>query len=438
MDLTGCREIFITNYGSKSALCLKYLVSYHDYGPPQLFKLEMYVVDNGKPSLAQVGYNEGKHYNLLMNLAGEYMHNGNMATASELYDQAVMEDVDVVCPLLQMDTFFKTKDYRQVDEVPGYDDEERIALLSHLQSVDPPSIYDLSIMLMFCFTVRIGELRALKWSDIRDNYLHIDKQIDSIEVRATNRCIEAIRLQQSKSTPLTVRGHEHDFDYLLYLASLWNDKVVDTKELWDALLCGIQNGEEKWYGTIDNIVLMNWSVIGRVLAVQGIEETKRVLQLLNVRYEGYNIIELSKLYKSVTAECYMFGVVLMSVEKYNKKRKLKILRLVTENILSQCYYCQNDYIIEQYYYAPLLTIALLCDQRIPTYKNIFEKKVILSGLPLEIVLKILSLSKHFLNEANRGLLKKRLNQEWNVQRRIMLQKQQLDVVKMLDKFIHKL
>lgn len=89
MDLTGCREIFITNYGSKSALCLKYLVSYHDYGPPQLFKLEMYVVDNGKPSLAQVGYNEGKHYNLLMNLAGEYMHNGNMATASELYDQAV-------------------------------------------------------------------------------------------------------------------------------------------------------------------------------------------------------------------------------------------------------------------------------------------------------------------------------------------------------------
>lgn len=97
----------------------------------------------------------------------------------QLYAQAVMEDVDVVCPLLQMDTYFKTKDYRQVDEVPGYDDEERIALLSHLQSVATPSIYDLSIMLMFCFTVRIGELRALKWSDIRDNYLHIDKQIDT-------------------------------------------------------------------------------------------------------------------------------------------------------------------------------------------------------------------------------------------------------------------
>lgn len=267
---------------------------------------------------------------------------------------------------------------------------------------------------------------------------YIDKQIDSIEVRATNRCIEAIRLQQSKTTPLTVRGHEHDFDYLLYLASLWNDKVVDTKELWDALLSGIQNGEEKWYGTIDNIVLMNWSVIGRVLAVQKIEETRHALQLLNVRYEGYNISELSKIYESVAAECYMFGVVLMSIEKYNKKRKLEILKLVTENILSQCYYCQNEYIIEQYYYAPLLTIALLCDQRIPTYKNIFEKKVILSGLPLEVVLKILSSSTHLMNDSNRGLLKKRVSQEWNVQRRIMLQKQQWDVVKTLENFIQRI
>lgn len=267
---------------------------------------------------------------------------------------------------------------------------------------------------------------------------YIDKQIDSIEVRATNRCIEAIRLQQSKTTPLTVRGHEHDFDYLLYLASLWDDKVVDTKELWDALLSGIQNGEEKWYGTIDNIVLMNWSVIGRVLTVQKIEETRHALQLLNVRYEGYNISELSKIYESVTAECYMFGVVLMSIEKYNKKRKLEILRLVTENILSQCYYCQDEYIIEQYYYAPLLTIALLCDQRIPTYKNIFEKNVILSGLPLEIVLKILSSSTHFMNDSNRGLLKKRVSREWNVQRRIMLQKQQWDVVKTLENFIQRI
>lgn len=279
----------------------------------------------------------------------------------------------------------------------------------------------------------VGEDIVVQWvSQLR----YIDKQIDSIEVRATNRCIEAIRLQQSKITPLTVRGHEHDFDYLLFLASLWNDKVVETKELWDALLCGIQNGEERWYGTIDNIVLMNWSVIGRVLAVQGIEETKRVLQLLNVRYEGYNISEQSKIYESVTAECYMSGVVLMSIEKFGKKRKLEILRLVTENILSQCYYCQNKYIIEQYYYAPLLTIALLCDQRISTYKNIFEKKVISSGLPIEIVLKILSSSRNLINESNRELLKRRLNREWKVQRMIMIQKKAKNV-EALEKYIQR-
>lgn len=266
----------------------------------------------------------------------------------------------------------------------------------------------------------------------------IDKQVDSIEIKATNRCVEAIRLQQSKTAPLRVKGHEHDFDYLLYLASIWDDKAVDTKELWDALFCGIQNGEEKWYGTIDNIVLMNWSMIGRVLADQNREETMRALMSLNVRYEGYNIIGLSKLYKSITAECYMFGVVLMSIEKYNNKGKLEILSLVTESVLSQCYYCQNDYIIEQYYYAPLLTIALLCDQKIPAYKNVFEKKVILSGLSIEIVLKILSSSKHFMNDSNRNLLKKRVCQEWNVQRNIMIQKQQLGDVRTLEKFIQEL
>ena len=265
---------------------------------------------------------------------------------------------------------------------------------------------------------------------------YIDKQIDSIEIKATNRCVEIIRLQQSKTTPLTVRGHEHDFDYLLYLASIWSDEAVDAKELWNALLCGIQNGEEKWYGTIDNIVLMNWGLIGRVLAVQDIEETMRAMQLLNVRYEGYNISEPSKIYESVRAECYMFGVVLMSIEKYNQKRKLEILRLVTENILSQCYYCQNEYIVEQYYYAPLLTVALLSDQKVLKFKNVFEKNVILSGLPIEMILKILSSSKHLINESNRKLLKRRLKREWEVQRIIMIQIEEKSV-EALEKYIQR-
>ena len=86
--LLTCREVFVTNQNSKPALCLKYLISFHDYAPPELYKLEMYTLENGKLKLSQIGYNEGTHYNLLMNLGAEYLHNGRTLEAAQLYNQA--------------------------------------------------------------------------------------------------------------------------------------------------------------------------------------------------------------------------------------------------------------------------------------------------------------------------------------------------------------
>ena len=87
--LLTCREVFVTNQNSKPALCLKYLISFHDYAPPELYKLEMYRLENGKLKLSQIGYNEGTHYNLLMNLGAEYLHSGKTLEAAQLYNQAV-------------------------------------------------------------------------------------------------------------------------------------------------------------------------------------------------------------------------------------------------------------------------------------------------------------------------------------------------------------
>ncbi|MBQ3643981.1 MAG: hypothetical protein II961_05240 [Candidatus Riflebacteria bacterium] len=87
--LLTCREVFVTNQKSNPTLCLKYLISFHDYAPPELYKLEMYCLKNGKLELSQVGYNEGTHYNLLMNLGAEYMHNGRTLEAAALYHQAI-------------------------------------------------------------------------------------------------------------------------------------------------------------------------------------------------------------------------------------------------------------------------------------------------------------------------------------------------------------
>ena len=99
----------------------------------------------------------------------------------QLYGQAVMNGLSIINPILQLDTYFKTKVYRQVDEVPGYSEEERHILLNHLRELETPNIYDFAIMLMFCFTVRIGELKALKWSDITDDSIYICKQLDTYQ-----------------------------------------------------------------------------------------------------------------------------------------------------------------------------------------------------------------------------------------------------------------
>ena len=59
-----------------------------------------------------------------------------------------------------------------------YTDDERKRLFDYLDSI-PDTIYSLGIMLMFCQDVRIGELRALKWSDYdeKEQTLFIGRQI---------------------------------------------------------------------------------------------------------------------------------------------------------------------------------------------------------------------------------------------------------------------
>lgn len=88
-ELLNCRAAFLTFCNSKPALGLQFLVAFHDYAPPELYRLEMYTIDKSGFNLAQIGYNEGTHYNLLMNLAAEKMHLGRTKEAALLYEQAV-------------------------------------------------------------------------------------------------------------------------------------------------------------------------------------------------------------------------------------------------------------------------------------------------------------------------------------------------------------
>lgn len=84
-----CKEVFMTSRHDFPVLCLKYLINYHDYAPPELFKLEMYALKDGQLEVCSVGYNVGTHYNLLMNMGAESLHNGQTIEAANYYHEAL-------------------------------------------------------------------------------------------------------------------------------------------------------------------------------------------------------------------------------------------------------------------------------------------------------------------------------------------------------------
>ncbi len=85
----SCKEVFMTYRHEYPVLCLKYLVNYHDYAPPELFRLEMYGLKDGKLEVCSVGYNIGTHYNLLMNMGAESLHKGQTLEAANYYNEAL-------------------------------------------------------------------------------------------------------------------------------------------------------------------------------------------------------------------------------------------------------------------------------------------------------------------------------------------------------------
>jgi len=74
----------------------------------------------------------------------------------------------------------KCKKVNNDDKV--YTREERTALFNYLNSI-PQNVYTLGIKLMFCLDIRIGELKALKWSDVdmEAGQIYIHSQIVDAE-----------------------------------------------------------------------------------------------------------------------------------------------------------------------------------------------------------------------------------------------------------------
>ena len=82
-----------------------------------------------------------------------------------IFSLAMDEGAIVFNPALQVKTNdLKCKAVNNRSKV--YTEEERRTLLAYLERLPEQTAYTLAIALMFCLDIRIGELKALRWSDV--------------------------------------------------------------------------------------------------------------------------------------------------------------------------------------------------------------------------------------------------------------------------------
>lgn len=82
-----------------------------------------------------------------------------------------------------------------------YTDEEVVILLEHIRSC-PQWVYSLAIRLMFCFNMRIGELRALTWNDVdlENRVVKIWHQMSKQEVNGVQTYVDVPYTKGNKKT----------------------------------------------------------------------------------------------------------------------------------------------------------------------------------------------------------------------------------------------
>ena len=63
----------------------------------------------------------------------------------------------------------------EITDVFPYTEDERLRIINHLDNDD---FYSLAIKFDFHMIIRIGELKGLKWTDIKGDFIHIERYVD--------------------------------------------------------------------------------------------------------------------------------------------------------------------------------------------------------------------------------------------------------------------
>lgn len=108
-----CREIFISTQGNQPAVCTRHLLSFHDFGPPELYRLEFYQLQKNQLVLAQQGFTEGDHFNILMNRGAWAFHAGQYLEALDYYNQAVSSSTGEISSRAFIESLFYLAESRK-------------------------------------------------------------------------------------------------------------------------------------------------------------------------------------------------------------------------------------------------------------------------------------------------------------------------------------
>ena len=123
---------------------------------------------------------------------------------TRLYSYANMfHDLNLICPLDKMDFgCFSTIVVDNRNDVFSVDELDK--LCEYMDNLQEKDDYDYAIMLLCEMIARIGEIKALKWSNIHEDYIWIANTIDS-----ENNCLNRTKNKQicgNRENPLTERA----------------------------------------------------------------------------------------------------------------------------------------------------------------------------------------------------------------------------------------
>jgi tetratricopeptide (TPR) repeat protein len=83
------REVVLSNIANTPVLCGKSRLSFHDFGPPDLYRIEFYQLKNDGLVLLEKGFSDGTHFNILMNKGAFAFNHGRYLDALDLYNESI-------------------------------------------------------------------------------------------------------------------------------------------------------------------------------------------------------------------------------------------------------------------------------------------------------------------------------------------------------------